>query len=363
MADDARQSADESSSRVWHARRFPWGAAIVMICVSVILMWLAMSMLFARPAQGSHILAGLGIAAISVVVMCGLLTATWKIRAGLDDLQRIPLLGRRRIVASGDIAGVCPSRTMRDGSGTVHVMLRSSAKPWRLVVPPYLALHGDVQNGLLEIYGPCTVSPTLMPSEAAFAAAERHYAEHGEFRWRPRFGWLLTSLGVKSLAWLVSLPFGMQTIEQWVRQNNASSWSLLVAIVVGGVCIALGGSVLLDLSRGGSTVELRATAQGITSLRWWRSVFVPADAIANLWVKSDGFGRGTVILLRDSDLRMFGRLVPWSWRGPLDADPADEQIGMIAPLLMLYGTGRRDMRVQADDAEVLQEGSTLHPVN
>jgi hypothetical protein len=363
MADAVSQSAEEFPSKAWSARRFPWAAAIVIVCMSLMFMWLAMSMFFAVPAQSFNMLAGLGIATFSLVLLCSFFAATWKIRSGVDGLQRIPLLGRGRSVTAADIAGVCPSQTRRDGTGTVHVMLRSSARPWKLVVPPYVALHGDLQRGLLDIYGPCTVSPTLMPSESVFAAAERHLAEHGEFRWRPRFGWLFSSLGIKSLAWLVSLPFGTQTIEQWVRQNNASMWSLLAVILAGGVCAALGGSVLLELARGGSVVELRATAEGITVQRWWRSTLLPADSIASLWVKSDDLGISALIVLRDADMRPRGRVAPWRWRGPLNGDPADEKIGMIAPLLMLYGTEHRGVRGQPDGAEVLQQVSRSDPVN
>jgi hypothetical protein len=343
------EDESQSTSLVWRARRYPWGLVLVFGFSAAWMMGIAISALVALSMSIFSVLICFFFASIAIVTMRELLRLTREIAADERGMRITAFTARTRVIAASNIAGVFPSLPSSKASGTVRIVLRDRVRPRMLNILLILGKPSDLPLALLGLFGRCTVPPLLMPKPEVFDSAERHYVEHGEFRWRPRLGWLFSSLGIKSLAWFITLPFGWRAIEQWIQHNHSMSWwGLLMASAVGGVSIGLGVSTLFELLQGGHIVEIRATTDGITIRRWWRSVQLSRSDITDVCVQAEGFPIGTIVNVRTSDPRVRWRFVPRWWHGPLDANRADEQIGMIAPFIMLYEPAQRPLTAGTD---------------
>lgn len=279
-----------------------------------------------------------------------------KIMASRDAIRVRGILPFERLVPGDRVVGIVPPlHVKRSGSPDfVHVLLGGRCRPWSINISA--PMPSQVRSGLELIFGVCKVHPLLMPTSNQFLAAAEHYHRVGEFRWESRFGWVVSMLGLKALAWAVATAMTWSAYQAWlVHQATISELRLFLFFMLSAGALCLGVLTALDYLRGGPVTAITANADGLTFHRWRNSYRVPAEEVGEIVVLHSG-------LLTPTDLWMLSAkpeqrrrplvLRPGHWRGPQGAVP-NPPVGMIAPMIFLFDSPVSPVPMPADQDAVL----------
>lgn len=330
----------------WKAESLPWDAIFIFGGLGIVGVVLSLVMLIQSAIRGDAggIIAGVLCGSGSVFI--GSLVTVLPMRIMMSR-ERIEVHGLWRFVRRLDgarVAGVLPKPWISKRSDVqVSLALRDQRGSWMLRELSRFGEVGEVRRAAVELFGALVIHPVALPSGDQIVAAENHFICHGEFRWRPRFGSLVSMLGLKAVAFAVSLAFTWRSYQAWLTQQAVvGPWIAVTLTIASAVAIAFAMLTLLDLARGGPVREISATHEDITLHLWWKKVRIPCAEFRGLCVHWDQRPRGITLLflaaaphVRRPARRPAWRLMQGRWRGPSGSDPR-ERIGMVAPMLLLF---------------------------